>query len=250
MTSFPSLKEYCLLKLKLTSVNELVSARWLLYVNNLTRKLIASVLFTISLMVSQYFLRPLNEVLVASKRPQFLLAIVTVLLKQPTENIQFIHYEFLYRIQSISPWKSSPVIDIQSQMFSSSHRISWNHASLPSLSSDREHIDALPYLSLRRNRFVSSDDIVLYLSVTFDILNLNVSSRPMADLEAMSSIALLYGQRENNNLSVFTWSHEIWKSKPRGFLNFYSISDRKKRLKFFGQDRDSRKVITEARYFR
>ena len=233
MTSFPSLKEYCLLKLKLTSVNELVSARWLLYVNNLTRKLIASVLFTISLMVSQYFLRPLNEVLVASKRRQFLLAIVTILLKQPTENIQFIHYEFLFRIQSISPAKSSPVIDIQSQMFSSSHGSSWNHASLPSVSSDREHIDALPYLSLRRNRFVSSDDIVLYLSVTFDILNLNVSSRPMADLEAMSSIALLYGQRENNNLSVFTWSHEIWKSKPRGFFEFLFNIGQKKTTKIF-----------------
>lgn len=135
------------------------------------------------------------------------------------EYIQFIHYEFLFRIQSISARKSSPVIDMQSQMFSSSHGNSWNHAFLPSVS-EREHIDALPDLSLRRNRFVSSDDIVLYLFVTFDILNLSVSSRPMADLEDMSSIAFLYGQRESNNLSVFTRSHEILKSKlkPRGFL--------------------------------
>ena len=36
------------------------------------------------------FFKTLNEVLVASKRRQFLLAIVTVLLKQPTENMQFI----------------------------------------------------------------------------------------------------------------------------------------------------------------
>lgn len=207
MTSFPSLKEYCLLKLKI-NFSQRVSERAMITLREQFDAKINCVCFIYDFSPGQSVLRPLNEVLVASKRRQFLLAIVTVLLKQPTENIQFIHYEFIFRIQSISPWKSSPVIDIQSQMFSSSRGISWNHASLPSVSSDREHIDALPYLSLRRNRFVSSDDIVLYLSVTFDILNLNVSSRPMADLEAISSIALLYGQRENNNLSVFTWSHE------------------------------------------